>query len=51
MKAQLIYSVAALGAIPVTANATVNAYVDSQDSHLVSTDAISLQVGDLVKGK
>jgi len=50
MKAQLIYSVAALGAIPVTANATVNAYVDSQDSHLVSTDAISLQVGDLVKG-
>lgn len=50
MKAQLIYSVAALGAIPVTANATVNAYVDSQDSHLVSTDAITLQVGNLVKG-
>ena len=50
MKAQLIYSVAALGAIPVTANATVNAYVDGQDSHLVSTDAITLQVGNLVKG-
>ena len=50
MRKEVFYSLAALGAIPVTANATVNAYVDSQDSHLVSTDAISLQVGDLVKG-
>ena len=50
MRTEFVYSLVALGAIPVTANATVNAYVDAT-SHVVATEGVYLNAGELVRGK
>ena len=49
MDTRLVYSLIAAGAIPVTANATVNAYVGT-DTYSVGGTTQTVNVGRLVKG-